>query len=133
MPLQEHVWSYYSRLRPLRKGSSLQALLLKDGSDKILDKSSIQRIDHVNVLFLIFIIAHGVLGVIEARWTQARFGIASSDSLMGLHHAKIDATSSQGDPPAQYSAIIRLNSLLVRSSEMLCWQPSSVPPCSSAH
>ena len=57
---------------PLRKGSSLQALLLNDGSDKILSKNTFRSLDYVNLVFLVFIIAHGVLGVIEARWTQAR-------------------------------------------------------------
>jgi len=57
---------------PLRKGSNLQALLLDDALDMITRTNSYTYVAYVDEVFLSFIIAHGVFGVVEARWTQAR-------------------------------------------------------------
>lgn len=57
---------------PLRRGSNLQALLLDERSDHITRKKSFSYVNYVNDIFLFFIIAHGIFGVIEATWTQGR-------------------------------------------------------------
>ena len=53
-----------------RHGQSLQALLTSDQLDKLGEKSSVEYAFFVNALLLVFILAHGILGLIEARWSQ---------------------------------------------------------------
>ena len=55
---------------PFRNGQSLQAVLTSDQSTSLGEKSSVRYAFSVNVLFLLFILAHGILGLIEASWSQ---------------------------------------------------------------
>ena len=55
---------------PFRKGQSLQAVLTSDRSNKLDENSSVYYAFYVNALFLLFILAHGILGLIEASWSQ---------------------------------------------------------------
>lgn len=55
---------------PFRNGQSLQALLTSDGSSNLREKPSIFYAFYVNALFLLFILLHGILGLVEASWSQ---------------------------------------------------------------
>lgn len=55
---------------PFRHGQSLQAVLTSDQTDKLGEKSSVEYAFFVNTLLLMFILAHGILALIEASWTQ---------------------------------------------------------------
>lgn len=55
---------------PFRKGQSLQAVLTSDRSNNIGEKSSVYYAFVVNALFLLSILSHGILGLIEASWSQ---------------------------------------------------------------
>lgn len=55
---------------PFRHGQSLQAVLTSDRSDNLGDKSSVFYAFFVNAIFLVFILSHGILGLIEASWSQ---------------------------------------------------------------
>ena len=53
-----------------RKGQSLQALLASDRSTTLDDNPSVEYAFIVNAIFLLFILSHGILGLIEASWSQ---------------------------------------------------------------
>ena len=55
---------------PYRNGQSLQAVLTSDRSIQLREKSSVYYAFIVNVVFLLFILSHGILGLIEASWSQ---------------------------------------------------------------
>ena len=55
---------------PFRNSQSLQALLTSDRSNNLNDKSSVQYTFFVNGFCLLFILLHGILGLIEASWSQ---------------------------------------------------------------
>lgn len=55
---------------PFRHGQSLQAVLTSDRSANLNEKSSVYYAFIVNAFFLLFILAHGILGLIEASWSQ---------------------------------------------------------------
>ena len=55
---------------PFRQGQGLQAVLTSDRSTNLGEKSSVYYAFYVNIFFLLFILAHGILGLIEAWWSQ---------------------------------------------------------------
>lgn len=55
---------------PFRQGQVLQAVLTSDRSNNLGEKSSVRYAFVVNAFFLLFILAHGILGLIEASWSQ---------------------------------------------------------------
>ncbi|CAD6584530.1 MAG: hypothetical protein ASARMPRED_001787 [Alectoria sarmentosa] len=55
---------------PFRNGQSLQAVLTSDRSNDLNEKSSVYYAFYVNAIFLLFILSHGILGLIEASWSQ---------------------------------------------------------------
>ena len=55
---------------PFRSGQSLQAVLTSDRSNNLDEKSSVYYAFIVNAIFLLFILSHGILGLIEASWSQ---------------------------------------------------------------
>lgn len=55
---------------PFRHGQSLQAVLTSDRSINLDEKSSVIYAFYVNMIFILFILAHGILGLIEASWSQ---------------------------------------------------------------
>ena len=55
---------------PYRKGQSLQAVLVSDRSNTLDSKTSVGYAFIVNAIFLLFILSHGILGLIEASWSQ---------------------------------------------------------------
>ena len=55
---------------PYRHGQSLQALLISDQSNKLDENTSLSYAFVVNVTFLLIVLAHGVLSLIEAWWSQ---------------------------------------------------------------
>ena len=55
---------------PFRHGQSLQALLRSDRSINLDDTTSISYAFVVNAIFLLVILAHGILSLIEAWWSQ---------------------------------------------------------------
>ena len=52
---------------PYRKGQNLQAVLVSDPLD---ENPSVGYAFIVNAIFLLFILSHGILGLIEASWSQ---------------------------------------------------------------
>ena len=55
---------------PFRHGQSLQPVLMSDGLNNLDEKTSVVYAFIVNLIFLLFILAHGILGLIEASWSQ---------------------------------------------------------------
>lgn len=55
---------------PFRNGQSLQALLRSDRSSNLDEKPSVEYTFFINALCFLFIVLHGILGLIEASWTQ---------------------------------------------------------------
>ena len=55
---------------PYRKGQSLQALLVSDRLTTLDENPSVGYASIVNAIFLLFILSHGILGLIEASWSQ---------------------------------------------------------------
>ena len=55
---------------PFRHGQSLQALLTSDRSSYLDEKSSVSYAFVVNAVFLFIIVAHGILSLMEAWWSQ---------------------------------------------------------------
>ena len=55
---------------PYRKGQSLQAVLVSDRSTALDDNPSVEYAFIINAIFLLFILLHGILGLIEASWSQ---------------------------------------------------------------
>ncbi len=55
---------------PFRHGQSLQAVLTSDRSTDLEEKPSVYHAFDVNAVFLSFILAHGILGLIEVWWSQ---------------------------------------------------------------
>ena len=55
---------------PFRHGQSLQAVLTSNRSTDLGEKSSVEYAFFVNAIFLLFILCHGILGLIEASWSQ---------------------------------------------------------------
>lgn len=55
---------------PFRHGQSLQAVLTSDRSNNLGEKSAVYYAFYVNAIFLLFILSHGILGLIEASWSQ---------------------------------------------------------------
>ena len=55
---------------PFRHGQSLQAVLTSDRSSYLIGDSSISYAFIVNAIFLLVILAHGILSLIEAWWSQ---------------------------------------------------------------
>ncbi|KAI9811905.1 MAG: hypothetical protein M1827_005256 [Pycnora praestabilis] len=56
---------------PFRKGTNLQAFLTSDRTQKIQNGTLFWVFLAINIIFLFFVIAQGILGLIEARWDQA--------------------------------------------------------------
>ena len=56
----------------MRDNQGVSALLISNIIGKLLDSSLVNRLYKANSLFLIWIIAQGILGIIENQWTQAR-------------------------------------------------------------
>ena len=56
---------------PFRKGTNMQAWLVSDRTTKILDSKGITWVFIINILFLLFVIGQGILGLLESRWDQA--------------------------------------------------------------
>ena len=55
---------------PYRHGQSLQAVLTSDRSANLDERSSVIYAFYVNAIILLFILGHGILGLIEASWSQ---------------------------------------------------------------
>ena len=55
---------------PFRHGQSLQAVLTSDRSSSLDEKPSMSYALVVNAIFLLIILAHGILSLIEAWWSQ---------------------------------------------------------------
>ena len=55
---------------PFRHGQSLQAVLTSDRSSSLDEDSSMSYAFVVNAIFLLIILAHGILSLIEAWWSQ---------------------------------------------------------------
>ena len=55
---------------PFRHGQSLQAVLTSDRSNNLGEKSAVSNAFYVNAIFLLFFLSHGILGLIEASWSQ---------------------------------------------------------------
>ena len=56
----------------MRNNQGVSALLISNTVGKLLDSPLVFRIYSANSLFLIWIIAQGILGIIENQWTQVR-------------------------------------------------------------
>ena len=55
----------------MRHNQGVSALLISDTVGALTDSKLVIRLYSVNSLFLIWIIAQGILGIIENQWTQA--------------------------------------------------------------
>ena len=55
---------------PFRHGQSMQALLVSDSSNNLVDKPSVSYAFIVNALCFLLILVHGILGLIETSWSQ---------------------------------------------------------------
>ena len=55
---------------PFRHGQSLQAVLTSDQSSTLDEQSSLSYAFVVNAIFLLVVLAHGILSLIEAWWSQ---------------------------------------------------------------
>ena len=55
---------------PFRRGQTLQAYLVSDSSINLVEKPSVTYAFIINALCFLFILAHGILGLIEASWSQ---------------------------------------------------------------
>ena len=58
---------------PFRHGQSLQAYVRSDLTESLNSSDSVNVLYIVNSLFLVFIIFHGLLGVLETSFTQSEF------------------------------------------------------------
>ncbi len=56
---------------PFRHGQNLQAYVLSDRTQGLLDKNAVSRLFAINTCFLCFIVVHGILGLLEVDFTQA--------------------------------------------------------------
>jgi len=56
---------------PFRHGQNLQAFLLSDRTQNLLQKDAVRWVSIVNTCFLCFIVVHGILGLLEINMTQA--------------------------------------------------------------
>ena len=55
---------------PFRHGQSLQAVLTSDRSSSLDENSTISDAFVINAIFLLIVLAHGILSLIEAWWSQ---------------------------------------------------------------